>query len=145
MAGRDWKSTMLRLPLVLCLLVNVSGCGNGNLPDLNEVSAVVLLDSEPLADATVTFRPAQGGRSSIAVTDELGVYVLRYTGTAAGTVLGVHNVRVSKKSLRENTAKDDSEDRFIDVVPTRYREPSELNVTIVEGANTHEFLLTTDP
>jgi hypothetical protein len=81
----------ISLVAVVCL----SGCGGGNAddPDLGEVTGVVSVAGKPLANAVVTFTPADG-RPSFGETDENGNYELLFKADNPGAVVGQHTVRV---------------------------------------------------
>jgi hypothetical protein len=68
------------------------GCGDGL--ELVHVEGIVTMDAEPVANADVIFRPADG-RPSIGKTDGVGHYVLHYMEGKAGAVPGTHQVTIS--------------------------------------------------
>lgn len=88
----------LRLQLVLFLLFSISaiGCGNSDRPSLANASGKVTLDGQPVAQATVTFVPVDGGRPSTAITDAQGQYTMNSFDDAQGAIVGDHNVSVMK-------------------------------------------------
>lgn len=71
------------------------GCGGGDGPSLVPVEGSVTLDGQPLAEARIIFRPAEGGRPSNAVTDSDGNYKLQYTEDRIGALPGKHSVSIS--------------------------------------------------
>jgi hypothetical protein len=90
-----------RYPLWFLLLVALPlGC-KGRDPGTVPVSGRVTLDGQPLANATVTFTPAEasGARllpQSSGKTDEQGRFSLKVdTGQRSGAIVGLHRVRVS--------------------------------------------------
>lgn len=83
--------------LTMILIVTVVGCsGAGNGPPLGEVAGTVTFDGKPASNITVTFNPADGGRSSFGTTDEQGKYTLVYSTTKTGAQLGKHNVTIGR-------------------------------------------------
>lgn len=81
----------------LLMSVAVLGCGGGSDLNLRPVSGVLTWDGgDPIADASITFMPEDGGPSSTAKTDSDGSFELR-TGTgASGAVVGKHKVVVTR-------------------------------------------------
>jgi hypothetical protein len=85
----------------LSLALTASGCGGVRPPQLTEVEGVMLLDSEPLPQASVVFIPELKSFGaeyiSQAVTDKDGKFklVCRKTGDT-GAVIGVHRVVVTE-------------------------------------------------
>jgi hypothetical protein len=85
----------------LSLTLVALGCGGARPPQLTEVEGVVLLDNEPLPQASVTFMPELKGfgaeYNSQAITDKDGKFVLvcRKTGDP-GAVIGTHRVVVTE-------------------------------------------------
>jgi hypothetical protein len=108
----------------VCLL----GCGGGNAddPDLGEVTGVVSVAGKPLANAVVTFTPADG-RPSFGETDEDGNYELLFKADNPGAVVGQHTVRV------EMISADD-----VDAADGRNGADTGLPPTASDGSITHE-------
>lgn len=77
------------------MLTAVVGCGRSSYPDLAGVEGTVTLDGKPVADASVTFVPADG-RSSSGRTDQDGRYTLSYKKNLPGAVIGEHLVKITK-------------------------------------------------
>ena len=69
--------------VLLCLAI--SGCfgGSSDRPQLGLVSGKILIEGQPLADATVTFMP-DIGRPAVGKTDQNGVYQLTYIRNEPG-------------------------------------------------------------
>ncbi|MFM8272068.1 MAG: hypothetical protein ACKODX_06995 [Gemmata sp.] len=85
-----------------CWVVGVllcAGCGGSNVVP---VSGTVKLNGQPLANATVSFTPAEGaapGPGSIGTTDANGRYTLQVATTnAPGAVIGKHRVSITAHS-----------------------------------------------
>lgn len=132
--------------LVVCglpLLALVSGCGKpAHIPDLGEVSGTVTLDGQPLADATVSFSPAEG-RPSFGKTDAAGQYSLSFVGDHTGAIVGPHTVRISTEQYIER--EDGSTDFVKESVPPGYNTQSTLAVSVEPGENTFDFDLSSKP
>ena len=80
---------MYRISFSLVLLVTLIGCGgDSDLPDLGSVTGTVTLDGKPLPNATVEFTPVDGGRPSVAMTEDDGEYELEYTPGNFGATPG---------------------------------------------------------
>jgi hypothetical protein len=78
----------------LLLIMAVSAVGCGDSVELVYVEGTVTLDSQPIPDAEVIFRP-EDGRPSAATTDSKGHYVLHYLPDRAGALPGTHRVVIS--------------------------------------------------
>ena len=87
------KKIILILSLCVCIL---GGCSATSV-DVAQVSGVVTLDGEPVANARVMFYPVAGGpRSSNATTNEKGEFKASTFGVYDGALIGHHAVTVSK-------------------------------------------------
>lgn len=82
----------LRLIFVLGLGLFVIGCGGDD--RVAPVTGVVTLDDQPIANASVTFMPAEGGRPAFGVTDADGKYELTTFQEADGALIGSHIVTI---------------------------------------------------
>lgn len=85
--------------IVACLAgvaVLIAGCSGSNYPPLGKVHGMVTLDGKPLADVMVNFQPVAPGRSSVGITNGEGRYELSFTESAAGAVVGAHDVTFSQ-------------------------------------------------
>jgi hypothetical protein len=115
----------------------VAGCG-GTGPELAGVTGVVTLDGKPLPGVVVEFQPP-GGAPSEAVTDQEGVYSLKYAYNRRGAMIGIHKVRISSYRTDET---DHGEAIVVkEVVPTRYNRHSELTAEVKPGRNAIDFAL----
>ena len=110
----------LSIILGCCLL---SGCSGGTAEDMPEVAPVtgkVTLDGNSLKGVMIRFEPIEGGRSSLATSDDEGNYVLEYNSNTPGaksentesffrlsrsllTMSKVSLYRGEKKKFRKNT------------------------------------------
>lgn len=131
-------------------LLALAGCG-GEFPTA-AISGVVTLDGEALPNASVYFQPQRRsdnpivGPPSMGVTDESGRFTLRTTEGANGAVVGEHVVSIS--TLETRMVDPQNSDRVEVVsqerVPSRYRAPSELSLTVRRGGDEQaNFDLTT--
>jgi hypothetical protein len=75
----------------------VGGCNSrtAGYPPLGDVTGRVTEGGRPVANVTVVFQPAAGGRASTATTDSSGRYSLRYTDVAWGAMVGMHEVSLA--------------------------------------------------
>ena len=84
--------------LALFLTVTLVGCGanDGDRPARVPATGTVLLDDQPLADATVVFIPQDHSYGATARTDDSGRFQLQTFETADGAVPGTFQVTVRK-------------------------------------------------
>ena len=85
---RCWKRWLL-VCAATCLLL--SGCGT----KLHEVSGVVTLDGQPVAEAGVMFQPTAGGPVASGTTDAAGKFTLQ-CANKPGLIAGEYLVTISK-------------------------------------------------
>ena len=116
------------------------GCNDGPFK-FADVSGVVTLDGQPLADAMVRFNPKRSGDSpmvgpsSFAVTDAEGRFDLKTHQGNYGAVVGPHVVSVSTYAAEPVDLQNSDEIRVLskERVPKRYRSPSELTIDVPSG------------
>jgi len=137
-----WKCLGLAF-LVTALVVGTEGCGPGG-PAVGQVEGTVTLDGEPVAGAIVTFVPVEGGRNSMAETDESGHYVLEYTGGKPGALVGKHKVRISTYQEPEEDDSGQLVGGVPEKIPAKYNEQTTLEVEVKRGKQTIDFELTSD-
>ena len=120
----------------LVLMVVFAGCASpeADLPDLATVTGTVTMDGEPLANASVEFISASGQVAS-GTTDGSGKYELAYVGGNMGAEIGENTVRIT--TALDAPAPPD----YVDPIPAKYNQSSELKVTVEAGDNTHDFAL----
>jgi len=120
--------------LIAAVALAPLGCDRADVPDLGQVTGIVTLDKNPLAQAWVRFVPQGEGLISNAITDQTGRYELEYGhGEAMGAALGTHTVEI--------TMPPNDPDALIEFVyiPPRYNDQSTLTATVKEGENTFNF------
>lgn len=118
---------------VLCAAASL-GCSKRDL-ELGTVEGTVTLNQQPLAEATVMFKP-QRGRPSLAETDAQGHYKLGYRLDEPGARLGPHTVSISTlKQADGYLVKKTVPER----VPTQYNRRTKLTAEVKPGANTFDF------
>jgi hypothetical protein len=119
---------------IFAVAVVLAACSSDKLQTA-EVSGVVRLDGQPLAQALVQFVPEQG-RLSMATTDDAGHYELAYSGTRTGALIGKHTVRISTWRAPDGDRKlPGAPER----VPTKYNTKTELTQEVKAGANVIDF------
>lgn len=121
------------LSLVCCCF----GCGGPEGPAVGQVRGKVTLEDQPVAGASVQFVPKASGRTSTAVTDDAGNYVLLYDTTQAGALVGKHLIRVSKvvpKQLDDN-GKEIKGSGQPELFHERYNTNSEVEKEVKAGDN----------
>lgn len=116
------------LSIVLCsVTLSLAGCGGSDRPDLVPVSGQVLIDGEPVADASLQFVP-EGGRPASAQTDADGRFTLMTFEEGDGCAPGTHKVVVIAMTFPSATEE-------VLHVPEKYMdlETTDLTAT-VDGA-----------
>ena len=133
---RTTRAVLGLAPIVLCLLA--AGCGSGD--DLARVKGTVTLNGEPLANATVDFRPvAPEGSPSAGETDEEGRYELMYSFEKRGAAPGEYVVSIRTAGTYFDEQGNELERE--ELVPPKYNTQSELKRTVEPGGNTFDFEL----
>jgi hypothetical protein len=116
-----------------------TGCGGSDLK-LGQVSGTVTLDGKPVPNAFITFDPQFEGRPSMAKSDKLGKYELRFNSTKWGALIGEHHVRISTADL----TPDDK--AIAELIPKAYRGTDGfLPVTVRSGKNSIDLALKGGP
>ena len=121
-------------PFFFCLLT--AGCGSDD--GLATVMGTVTLNGQPLADATVQFRPTSSeGASSFGRTDAEGRYKLMRTVKTAGAMPGEYivSIRTADTLFADGGDETEQEER----VPAKYNTQSELKHAVEPGTNTIDF------
>lgn len=131
------KLTVFGPWVALIMMVVTGGCGGDGL-NMAEVSGSVTLDGAPLPGAWVEFTPITkgiNGRPSNGATDQQGHFVLKYTKTRSGALVGKHDVVISTALMA--TSFDDMKE----VVPSKYNSESTLTFVVEPGHNEASFEL----
>ena len=120
---------------VICACA-LAGCGGGvdNTPETGEVIGTILLDDQPLSEATVTFNP-QGVRASTAKTDSSGKFELIYIRDEKGAAIGNHQVSISKKVQPDGKVDGDGKE----TIPKKYNTNTSLTAEVKAGKNEFDF------
>jgi hypothetical protein len=99
-------------PLIILFLVttiSLSGCSSANKPV--EVEGVVLLDNEPVAEATVLFIPdGSTGQPAHGMTDENGKFQLSTFKENDGALPGTYKVTITKSVPPPQPPEPDPDD-----------------------------------
>lgn len=148
-----WLGLVCVLGCLVCL-----GCGSGG-PELGEVTGIVTMDGQPVANALVTFTPKEGGRSSTGATDASGKYVLAFVD-GPGAMVGVHQVTVTTlqqaatpaSEMRSDSAEyakqaaggqsDYDKATVKETIPAKYNTKTELTFEVKSGGNTFDIAMT---
>jgi hypothetical protein len=109
----------------LLLVVLFAGCGGA---EFGGVKGQVTLDGVPLVGGTVEFHP-EGGSPAYGVTDEQGMYELKWSSAQGGAPVGTNKVRI--------TSFDESKPRIKERVPAKFNRQTELLREV--GAGQQEF------
>jgi hypothetical protein len=102
--AKSGLSLRLLVPSALLLLATAAGCGPSR-PALLPAEGVVTLDGKPLAEASVVFQPAGGGRPATGITDANGRFKVGTFKPHDGALPGMHVVTVAKS---EGTSPSDT-------------------------------------
>lgn len=134
---------MKRIQWIVILAVAMSflsGCGSRG-PALGRVEGTVTLDSAPLTGARVIFTPVDGGRSSMAVTDDTGHYELEFAGGVKGALVGKHKVTISTFEAGQKDDFGKLVGHIPERVPPKYNRDTILEVEVKKGHQVIDFPL----
>ena len=123
------------------------GCGYRR-PVRIPTTGTVLLDGEPVAQASLVFLPADGGRPAMAQSDENGQFTVSTFGGGDGLPAGKYKLAATKLVLRKRAqqrlnafnaseeAQDGGDIQFSDAdyqneLPNRYNDPRSSDYEIV--------------
>ncbi|MBU6175941.1 MAG: hypothetical protein KGQ60_19215 [Planctomycetes bacterium] len=98
-----------RIASFLCALSAcffLTGCAGDNLPKTVPAEGVVLLDGEPVADATVVFIAEQGTFNATGVSDKDGKFQLKAFDEKSGAVPGSYKVEISKSVMEKGAGPE---------------------------------------
>ena len=116
--------------ILLMLLMQQVGCGSGS--ETIAVSGVVTHNSKPLADADVSFIPAQG-RPAYGRSDSNGRFTLTTFNNNDGAVPGEHVVTISKSVEVKPATDTNPYAEYKSVVPGKYGRPQDSPLTATVG------------
>lgn len=152
-------TSWIRCGFAFLVLVCVVGCSGDD--RVAPVTGVVTLDDKPIAEASVTFMPKEGGRPAFGVTDAEGKYELTTFEEGDGALIGNHVVTIlavdEKVSDKATAAAEEhgSLSEFMApqakqkwIIPERYSEKdtSGLSFDVKPGENNQaDFPLTKKP
>jgi hypothetical protein len=130
--------------LGILVLFALIGCSK---PDANHgaVQGEVMLDSQPLTQGSILFRPMQGVEGTeVGGKIEAGHYAL--SGNAAPTVgwnrVDIHSVRKSGRMTPQPFPNHGEMEEMVEVVPSRFNTESMLKYEVKPGDNTADFEVT---
>lgn len=143
---------------ILAVLLTWTGCGQDRdptLPDLVPVSGAVSLDGNPLANASVYFKPVGTtmGTGSTAITDEAGKYRLSTLHDGVGAPVGEYQVVITKVVMPDGS--EFPKDAVLDPMSTPHKnllspiysdpDKSKLTAQVPAGGGTIDFPLKSKP
>jgi len=138
------------LALFVAMLILSSGCSSKSdkwvegRPPVYPATGQVLLNGEPVADATVTFQPEDpAGKGGSAMTDSNGYFEAQTFEPGDGLTEGVHNVAVRKVLMVDRNGnvvevvREPGDVMEKSYLPDKYGkyDKSGLQVTIANGTN----------
>ena len=138
---------LTRFLLLLGCCAVLAGCGYRR-PVRIPTTGTVLLDDEPVAQASLVFLPADGGRPAMAHSDENGQFTVSTFGGGDGLPAGKYKLAATKLVLRKRAqqrldafnaseeAQDGGDIQFSDAdyqneLPNRYNDPRSSDYEIV--------------
>ncbi|MCA8988334.1 MAG: carboxypeptidase regulatory-like domain-containing protein [Planctomycetaceae bacterium] len=129
----------------MAIAICIIGCGgSSDQPELGQVKGKVTLDGQPVADATVFFWPADGGRTVSTTTDANGDYELKYVGDDKGTKVGKNKVRVSTQRDGDSDEDGNPTEPRKETIPAKYNTETQLEFDVTPGENVINLELTSD-
>ncbi|MFH1922280.1 MAG: hypothetical protein ABIP48_20650 [Planctomycetota bacterium] len=129
--------------LVAASAIAVIGCSGSGLPDTVPITGLVTYNGEPVAEAQVSFIPAQG-RPASGGTGADGRFKLTTFQLDDGAVLGEHTVTIAKTAPTPGQ-EDDPYAEQISLIPEKYGklQDSPLKATVsADGPSEFKFDLT---
>lgn len=131
------NETMLRTAFLLAFAVVLSGCGSGK----PVMEGRVTLDGAPIGKGSILLMPANGKGQTAGTGIVDGQYRMEVSEGPMKVIISSPQKtdRTQHFATPENTAN--TVPVYIDVVPERYNEATELLVTIRPGRNEFDFAL----
>ena len=126
---------------VVALTVFVSGCGSGR----PTIEGRVTLDGEPIVYGSILLVPAKEKGQTAGSGIANGLYRME---ASEGPMKVIINAPRKTDRKQHVPTPDDTvalADLYVDSVPARYNEATELEVTVMPGRNTIDFSLESEP
>ncbi len=136
------------------------GCADPTQPDyyklgLVDVSGTVLLDGNPLDNATIEFVDPDSQSFSYGITDASGHYTLMFDSRKSGIIPGEKQIRIRSgvpSGLAEGATavatEEEDPDRVVEAtsvaVPSCYKELGKVKVTVSGSESNFDFDLSSD-
>ncbi len=144
MTTRTFRKSTRRWLALLPLLIGVAGCSDS--PTI-ECTGRVLLEGQPVANASVMFVPEDGSHVATGRTDNEGRFCLTTVEPDDGALAGKHAVSVTAVvPVRPNPQRGATVDDAFDqvqlqwLVPQKYANPETSGLTATVGSEEHDFL-----
>lgn len=125
------KEKQMRMVLAVLLLCSL-GCEDG--PKLGSVTGLITLEGEPLANATITFTPADGW-SAFDRTGPDGQYELQFQDGRKGAMVGENEVRIETAHIAAGGVTHP------EILPKKYHEESDIVKDVQPGKQEINFEL----
>lgn len=122
---------------IVAMIVFLSGCGSRR----PAIEGRVTLDGEPIAYGSIMLVPVDGKGQTAGSGIANGLY--RMEASAGPMKVIINSPKKTDRKVHVPTAEDTGTmaDLYVDAVPPRYNEATELEVTVVPGRNTFDFAL----
>lgn len=105
------------LGIILLPVLGLPGCGDSG-PEIVPVTGKILMNGEPVTNASVTFF-ATSGRPSYGTSDAEGKYTLEYSHDVQGAIVGDHKVVITKSGIGPPPVEATAEPSTRRVLPPR--------------------------
>jgi len=128
------------ITLGLLLTGFLAGCSKG--PVLGTVTGVVQQGGQPVPFAYLVFQPVGKGTYGSAYTDVDGRYVLKFSPTRNGALVGKHQVTIRTAAVDEIQVEDKATGQMVTPpLPPGYQPRQELQFEreVQRGRNTLDF------
>lgn len=119
------------------------GCGgSGDRPKLATVTGTVFMDEKQVPNIWVMFNPTGGGRTSVARTNNDGLYELQYLEKVKGANIGSHKVVIMSYNDDELEEMRAATNKAVkEPIPSKYNSKSTLTEEVKAGKNVIDFHL----
>jgi len=129
------KTTLLMVALAASF---VAGCGKAKLAT---VTGAITVDGQPAEAGSIAFFPTSGKAPTAGSEIHAGRYTTAVTPGPAKVEIRVPK-QVGQKKLYSPTSGPERP-IFVELLPAKYNDATELQLEIQPGANEHNFTLTT--